>query len=58
MGKQPYVELSAEHVVMVYLGFFFFLVKGSLAKCYVVSASWCEGTAFAQLMVQYEAFSF
>lgn len=30
------MELSAEHVVMVYLGFFFFLVKGSLVKCYVV----------------------
>lgn len=37
MGKQPYVELRAEHVVrhvfIVYLGV---LVKGSLVKCYVV----------------------
>lgn len=61
MGKQPYVELRAEHVVkhvvMVYLGFF--LVRDQLVKCDgSVSTSWCEGSAFAQFMVQYDVFSF
>lgn len=61
MGKQPYVELRAEHVVRHVVGVYFklfFLVRITDKMLQSVPVCWCEGSVFCSVYGSIYIYSF